>query len=432
MKRPVVIILLVIAFLFVLVGIGTIILFATGEFSLARSPVSLDQGLIYATTEESQTLDVDGPVNLQVIDDAGDVTVTGGEGEQVTVRVVKTASAFTQARAELDLQDIEYDIRQDGNDITLTYEVADHNTRDLDTVDFIIAVPTDATVDVDAGLGAVGVSEVDGDVTILNDFGEVTVENVAGGIDVDTHSGKVDASSINAGGKNIELSSGFGTVSLERASGNDVTLDSKSGVIEMTDVRASGTVTMSTDFGDARFHSGSANVLNVETNSGKVTLSALTVRGAVTAGSEFGEIDVEQVKAASYDLQTSSGSVTADGVLGQVKAHSGFGSVTVKNADSVTLDLSTQSGPVEFEGSLGEGPHSVRSEFGEIRLTIPADSALDVDLTTDFGSISSEIPIMVILSGDAQKGHQTGTINEGGDQLTVETGSGSISIEAGQ
>jgi hypothetical protein len=55
-----------------------------------------------------------------------------------------------------------------------------------------------------------------------------------------------------------------------------------------------------------------------------------------------------------------------------------------------------------------------------------------VDLTTDFGSISSEIPITVILSGDSQKGHQTGTINEGGDPLTVETGSGSISIEAGQ
>jgi len=161
-----------------------------------------------------------------------------------------------------------------------------------------------------------------------------------------------------------------------------------------------------------------------------LTLDRLTLRGAVTAKSEFGEISLEQVRADSYDLETNSGSVTADGVSGKVKAHSGFGSVTVRNADSVTLDLSTQSGTVDFAGSLGNGPHTVQTDFGEISLTIPADSALNVDLKTDFGSIRSDIPITVILSGDIEKSHQTGTMNEGGDQLTVETQSGSITIQA--
>jgi DUF4097 and DUF4098 domain-containing protein YvlB len=187
---------------------------------------------------------------------------------------------------------------------------------------------------------------------------------------------------------------------------------------------------MSTDFGDTSFNGGSANALSLTTNSGKITLKTLNLRGALTAKSEFGEISLEQVKAASYDLQTNSGSVTADGVLGKVKAHSGFGSVTVTNADSVTLDLSTKSGPVRFEGSLGEGPHSIESDFGEINLTIPADSALNVDLKTDFGSIKSDIPITVTLTGEAEKGHQTGTMNDGGDPLTVQTSSGGISIEA--
>jgi hypothetical protein len=87
---------------------------------------------------------------------------------------------------------------------------------------------------------------------------------------------------------------------------------------------------------------------------------------------------------------------------------------------------------VDFEGSLGKGPHTVHSDFGEISLTIPADSALDVDLKTDFGSIRSDIPIAVILSGDLQKDHQTGTMNNGGDQLTIDTKNGNISIQAAQ
>jgi DUF4097 and DUF4098 domain-containing protein YvlB len=124
--------------------------------------------------------------------------------------------------------------------------------------------------------------------------------------------------------------------------------------------------------------------------------------------------------------------ITVDGANGKVKAHSGFGSVSVKNADSATLDLDTQSGSVDFEGSLGDGPHIVHSEFGNISIIIPTDSALNVDLTTDFGSIKSDIPITVVLSGDVEKSHQAGTMNDGGPQLTVETQSGNISIQAGR
>jgi DUF4097 and DUF4098 domain-containing protein YvlB len=199
-------------------------------------------------------------------------------------------------------------------------------------------------------------------------------------------------------------------------------------VLELSDVRASGTIGMVTAFGDTSFNSGSANELRVETNSGKVTLSRLNLREGLTAQSEFGEISLEQVKAASYDLQTNSGSITVDGAHESVTAHSGFGSVTVKNADAVTLDLSTKSGPVDFEGSLAEGPHTVRSDFGEIRLTIPADSAFNVDLSTDFGQINSDIPITV--TGNIDEQHQVGTINGGGGELKVETRSGNVNIHA--
>ncbi|HJR79211.1 MAG TPA: DUF4097 family beta strand repeat-containing protein [Anaerolineales bacterium] len=437
MKRPIIITLLVFALLCVLAGIGASLFFTFGPFRggdpFRVRDVLRSRNLISATTEETKTLNTDGPITLNVQNDAGVVSIVGSEGDEMTVNVVKTGFGRTQAEAERDLENIEYEIQQTGDAITLTYKLATFGMDDAgDTVDFIITVPFEAGIDVESGFGEVSVSNTNGEVSIANNFGEVTVQNIEGGLTVNTESGQVEASSINAGSENIELTSGFGTVSLEKASGQDIRLESDSGALEMDDVRASGTVEMTTDFGDTRFTTGSAHVLTIETKSGKVTLNTLNLRGALTAKSDFGEISLEQVNAVSYDLQTSSGSITVDGTVGNLKAHSGFGSVLVLNGDSVTLDLSTQSGSVDFEGSLGEGPHTIRSNFGEINLTIPADSALDVDLKTDFGSIKSDIPISVILTGEAEQNHQVGTMNDGGSQLTVETSSGSISIRASQ
>jgi hypothetical protein len=431
MKRPLIIALLIAALLFVCTGIGAVIFFTANGFA-TNNP--FDVRNISSALEESKTLkvDVEKPVTLKVADDAGSVTVTGADVETVQVQIIKTAYDSSQARADEEVKNIRYNIDQAGNSITLKYELPksmNFNNK-VNTVDFIVMVPAETTVDVDTSFGEVNVSGTNGSVNVVNSFGNVTIENIAGGVSVETQSGQVEASSINAGSENIDLYSGFGKITLEKASGKDIRLDSQSGGLEMLNVRASGNVEMTTDFGDTLFDGGSAGKLMVETNSGKVTLNTLTLQGALAAKSEFGEIGLTQVKAASYDLQTNSGSITVDGASGNVKAHSGFGSVTVRNADTVTLDLSTQSGPVEFEGSLGDGPHTVHSDFGEITLTIPADSALDVDLKTDFGSIESEIPITIVLSGEIEKSHQTGTMNGGGAQLTVETQSGNISIQA--
>lgn len=429
MKKPIVITLLVAAFLFVLAGIGATLFFV---FGTGGGTLGLTRNPFHATAEENKTLNVKGPITLKVRDDAGEVKVMSGKAEdKVLVKVVKTGSAFTQAGAEQELKNIKYEIKQNGDTVTLTYKIDNlefDNTVNM--VDFIVTVPAETTVDVKANLGTVSVSDTTGNVSIVNSFGDVTLQNIEGGVTVKTQSGKVDASSINAGEETIKLDSGFGAVSLEKASGKDITLTSSSGALEMSDVRASGAVEMSTDFGDIRLNKGSANSLTVDTNSGKITLEALTLKEGLIAKSEFGDINLEQVKAGSYELQTNSGSVTVDGANGKVKVRSGFGSLTVKNADSVTLDLDTQSGDVEFEGSLGDGPHTIRTDFGAIKLTLPADSALNVDLATDFGKITSDIPITVVLSGDTEKSHQTGTMNDGGAQLTVETQSGDISIQA--
>lgn len=432
MKRPVVITLLVLALGFVCLGIGAVIFFTANGGFATNNP--FDVRNIASELEESKTLKVDTEklLTLNVADDSGDVTITGADVETVQVKVVKTAYDSSQSRADQEVKDIKYTIEQTGSTITLKYELPKsmNFNNNVNTVDFIVTVPNEITVNVDTNMGEVSVASTKGNVDIKNDFGDVTLENLEGALSVQTNSGKVSATSIVAGAENIDLHSDFGSVTLKKAGGKDIVLDSNSGTILLSEVRATGDITTNTDFGDTKFENGSADLLRIETNSGEVSLVKISITREIFVKDDFGNIELEQALASSYDLNTNSGAITVDGAKGNVKAHSGFGSVTLKNAENVTVDLSTNSGSVDFDGSLGEGPHTMHSDFGEIRLSIPADSALDVDLKTSFGSIKSDIPITVTLSGE--QNHQTGTMNDGGGQLTVETNSGSISIQAGQ
>jgi len=432
MKRPVIISLLIVALALVCLGIGAVAFFTFNNTFPTNNP--FDRRNISSQAEESKTLKVDTtkPLSLTVLDEAGSVSVTGADVETVQVKAVKTAYDSSQARAEAELKTVKYSIEQSGNTITLKYQIADSmNFRNnVNTVDFIVTVPQNTSVDVNSSTGKVDVTGVQGLVSIDNKFGDVTVKQVDGSLDAKTNSGVIDVTSVSAGTANVDLYSGFGSISMDQVSGAKVTVESNSGKLELQNVRSSKDMNLSSDFGSVKFENGSAASLTVSTKSGSIELTSVNINGALTVQNDFGEIDLEQVDAKSYDLQTNSGSITVDGAQGSFKAETGFGNITVRNAENVTLQLNTKSGSISFAGSLGEGPHTVHSDFGEIEMTIPADSALDVDFQTEFGKIRSDIPVTVTLNGEVDEGHQVGTINGGGSSLTASTKSGSITIKA--
>ena len=428
MKKPVVITLLIVALVFVCTGIGAVAFFALrgADFAMFNVP------LVTATAEEAKTLKVDAekPVTLNVNDDAGDVSVVGGDVKTVEVKIVKTGYAATQSGAEEHLQNIKTEIKQNGNTITLTYKLDGPQTRQVDTVDFIVTVPTETVVDIENGFGTVDVADVNGNVDIASDFGDVTVKNIKGSLTLENSSGEIQISNVDAGTDDVKLDADFGRITLEKVNGKDITINSNSGALELNNVRATGDLFAKSDFGNLTFENGSAASVTLESSSGKVSITKVNIRGALVITCDFGDIDLHQTMASSYDLDSNSGGITVDGAKGSIKAHTDFGSIDIKNAENATLDLQSNSGGIDFSGSLGEGPHTVQSDFGSVTLALPTDSALDVDLSTDFGSISSDIPITVTLEGDSEKNHQTGTINEGGAKLTVKTNNGSIDITA--
>lgn len=427
MKRPIVIVLLTLALVFVLAGIGAVLFFASRNISI--SGIDFDGPRVSVSAEESETLEVDGPVSLKVVDDAGDVSITGADVEEVSISITKTGVGRNQAQAEEVLNSIDYEIEQNGNSITLTFDYPKANTTINQQVDFVVTVPFETTVDVKAAFGELSVSDIQGDVVLKNEFGDITAARVDGTLEVDTKSGNIELKTIKAGSKDVDIYSGFGSTSLEQVSGANITIESKSGKLDLENVRATKDMNLFTEFGNLDFVTGSAARLEARTNSGSIKLTAVTVAGELILRDEFGDITLKQVKAASYDVESNSGSITVDGVKGSLRAHTGFGNIDIMNAEDVTLDLDTNSGSIEFSGVLGEGPHTVHSDFGDIELNLPADSALTIDIKTQFGRITSDIPITVTLTGEIKQGQQTGTINGGGAEIKVDTNSGNISLK---
>lgn len=428
MKKTVVIVLLIVALALVCVGIGSVAFFALrgADFEFFNVPI------VSATAEEAKSFKVDpeSPVTLRVDDDAGDVSVVGGDVEAVEVRIVKTGNAATEVKAQEHLQDIKVETRQNGNVISLTYKLDGPQTREVDTVDFIVTVPTETTVEIENGFGVIDVSDLRGNLTISSSFGDVTVNNIDGALTLDNSSGEIRVANVEAGAQDVKVEADFGRINLQKVNGRDITVKSNSGTLDLTDVRATGDLSAASDFGNITIENGSAASVTVDSNSGRVSLTRVTIRGALVITCDFSDVELKQASAASYDIDSNSGTITVDGAKNTIKAHTDFGRVVIKNAQNATIDLRSNSGGIEFSGSLGEGPHTVQSDFGGVSLTLPADSALNVDLATDFGTISSDIPITVTLVGNSQKNRQEGTMNGGGPTLTVTTNNGPIDITA--
>ncbi len=366
---------------------------------------------VSATADEAQTLPVSGPATLQLDNAAGAVTVTGGVGSAVVISAHKTAWGATQAEAEAALADLKITVTQTGDTITIQVvqpaEVTVIGEQRSDSVDFTITVPADTAL------------------TLHTGFGDVTAGGVTRGVDLSASAGDVSAADV-AGG--VALHSDFGRVTLERAEADTVSATSSSGGVRLSDVQATGAVTLDTDFGDVHFEDGAAERLTATTSSGAVTLRDLSVAGAVEAKSSFGSLTVVRVVAGGgYDLDTSSGGVTLSGATGRVVIESGFGDVSITDATDVTLAVHSSSGQLSFAGTLGAGPHSLRTNFGDVVLKLPADTEATLDLDTNFGSLHSDLP--VTLSGAADATHWQGTLGGGGPRLTVHTSSGSIRIE---
>lgn len=366
------------------------------------------------TDSEEHRLTVSGELDLVVNNLDGNIIVEAVDGNEVVIRADKTAWGGSESAAQKAMDGLKVIVEQDGNSVKITsrLEAAPPDVMYIGSingsVDYTISVPRNTSVNLVSKSGKLSLAGVSGNASLETDFGSIE----ARGVSANPESGWV------------RLSSKFGAISAENTSGRSLEVDSQNGTINLDGFDIATRVKVESQFGNISLNAGQAGSVGINSSNGKITLTNLQVEDKLVAKSGFGDVSLVRVEAAGYELETQNGGISLDGGRGTVNAKTSFGNIEILNVRDARLDLVSQNGAITFRGAFGEGLQRIESSFGEIKIFLPADTSIDLDLKTEFGSIKSDFEMMV--SGDFSQQQLIGRIGNGGDKLTVRTQNGSI------
>lgn len=275
-----------------------------------------------------RTLNVSGPVDLQVATGSGSINVRSGAGNavQVTARIKARDGGRYSAEEKVRMIEKDPPIEQSGNAITIGH--TEDRDRDLYrnvSISYEIVTPAQTTLRAATGSGSQTVTGLAGEVKATTGSGSIRVNEIGAAVQANTGSGGIEVAgvkgSLRAGTGSgsirgtgiagaITATTGSGSVSLEQTSAGDVRVQTGSGSVNVSGVKGalyvragSGGITVSGEnTGDWDLHSGSGTI----------------------------RVDLPETAAFSLDANTSSGSITIDHpvtVQGQISKRSLRGSV---------------------------------------------------------------------------------------------------------
>jgi len=165
--------------------------------------------------------------------------------------------------------------------------------------------------------------------------------------------------------------------------------------------------------------------LKIDSVSGEVVARGAAAGAAIKVVS--GDIDVADVTGDAF-LKTVSGDVHVTKVRGSIEAETISGELELMDvADARSVIAKTLSGNCVLSGKIvPQGRYTLKSHSGDVRLTIPADSAFEFEAETFSGDIDTDFEIQV--SGKVSPREIRGTVKGGGAFIRLATFSGSIEL----
>ena len=172
-----------------------------------------------------------GALDLQNV--AGDISVTGGGGDDVRIEAVKRVRHPNEAEAKALLSEIEIEVADRGGRVEVRTEYPRRRNWS-GGVDFTLSVPRDASVSLRSVSGTVKVTNINGELraeTVSGDIITMTAKKLRV---AKTVSGDVEISESEA--DELSLGSVSGDVIVNRLKGNGFDAQSVSGDLRLTDV----------------------------------------------------------------------------------------------------------------------------------------------------------------------------------------------------
>lgn len=291
-----------------------------------------------------RTLNVTGPVDLDVRTGSGDIEVRSGAVNSVQVTGRIKASGWSD-NAEEKVRKLEQNppIEQNGNSIRIGY-ITDPELRHNISIDYQIVVPQATNLTAHSGSGDLKIDGIKGPLVARTGSGDVHISNLGSRVEAHSGSGDLRMENINgdvlarAGSGNIQGDGVAGAFDAETGSG-DVTLRQT----------AAGEVRVRTGSGGLDLH-GVRGMLDANTGSGDLTVEG-TPGGEWKLGAGSGTIKLLLPSSAGFDLDasTSSGSISLNhsvAVSGSISNHSVRGKA---GAGGSLVEIRTGSGDIEIE-----------------------------------------------------------------------------------
>lgn len=269
----------------------------------------------------------DGRVSVSNI--SGEITVTGGSGDEVSIEAVKRTRGD---RSELSTVDINVDERAGRVDVRV--DPSGRNNRV--SVDFTITIPQSASLDVHSVSGNLKVTGVRGTVRAETVSGNVTTSGTPRIEAAKSVSGNIDLSDVSTDGGDLTAGSVSGNVRARGLKARGLDLNSVSGDVVLTDV--------------------ACERLAVKSVSGSIEYSGSLARGG------------------RYDVNSHSGTVRFE-----LSGNTGFELEATSFSGSVRSDLpltitSTRNAPRDRDrrdrGMPGRNSRSMHGTFGDGSATL--------------------------------------------------------------
>jgi DUF4097 and DUF4098 domain-containing protein YvlB len=387
------------------VRVKSIAVFALALALLAIPALAANPAQDTATRNFQKTLTLGANQTLAMENKFGEVHIHGENSREVKISATIRVQATTQTEAEHNADQIKIEVSQDAEGIKVRTAYPDQHSWYIRvgkgpsySVDYDIAVPSDAKL------------------WLRNNFGNVEVRSVRGWADVENGHGKLELRDSGA----AKLTNSFGQVDVNGADGN-LTVVNNNGAVTVSTVK--GTVDVKDRFA-AITVSNVQGAVSVSGGNGAVEISDA---GAATVSNSFGSVNARNIHG---DLKVSNhnGSIDANTVSGNTTANTSFGPVTLGDmGGSIAVD--NQNGSVVLSAARQSSTCkniTVKTSFSPIQVRLPESAGYNLSARTSFGRINSELPITT--SGPLGGDSMNGKIGNGGCTLSLTNSNGNIDI----
>lgn len=321
---------------------------------------------------------------IEIVNRYGSVEVRPDAVDRITVDVDKTIIAGTQEDADELAQVLVFGIREEapGYRIVSTFNRDENSVRGRRfRTSLTIRVPVASGIRVDNTNGNITLIGLQGDQSIDNEFGEVTIRDISGNLALDNRNGTVTVENITG---TVAIDNAFAQTHVRNV-GASLVVDTRNGLLEVADVR--GDVSLENAFAPIRVSNVNGN-LSVESNNSALEIAGIT--GSIAVETAFQNIEVRDARRA-------------------LSVENRNGDVDVRFSEAPPEDI------------------TITTEFSDVTLTLPRDSQFDMDLSTRFGEIDTDLGLPVGSDGPGRA--LTGTIGEGGPTIRIRNRNGDIRLE---